>query len=101
MLWIGILLLLASIGILIFGIYISFATEGGAIGQVPVLLYALAFPLFLTMGLAYLRKAGQLRVEFPEWILWAAFPVLVVLSGFLLTKAGNAGAKHHKNKKGL
>ncbi len=99
MLWIGIFLLGVSIASLIFGLYVSFTSEGGSIGQVPVLAYAVAFPTLLTMGFVYLRMAGQLGTEFPGWILLVTFPVLVFFSGFLIIKTGNMGKRHHQRKK--
>jgi hypothetical protein len=99
MLWIGIFLLVVSVASLIWGLYISFASEGGSIGQVPVLLYAVAFPTLFTMALVYLRKAGQMEAGFPGWVLWVMFPILVFVSGSLIVKAGNMGRRHHQKEK--
>jgi hypothetical protein len=99
MFWIGIFLVIVSIASLIFGLYVSFTSEGGSIGQIPVLAYAVAFPVLLTMALGYLRMAGQLGAELPGWILWVAFPGLVFLSGFLIIKAGNMGKRRHQRRK--
>jgi hypothetical protein len=99
MLWVGIVIVVLAIVSLLFGLYESFISEGGVLGQAPVLIYAVAFPMFLTMAFMFLRAAGQTWAKFPGWILWVAFPVLVFLSGFLIIEAGKIGKWYHQRKK--
>jgi hypothetical protein len=99
MLWVGIVLMVLSFASLAFGLWESFISEGGAIGQVPVLMHAVAFPLLLTMAVRYLRAGGQSWADFPVWILVVAFPVLVLLSGFLIAMVGNMGERYHRRKR--
>jgi hypothetical protein len=99
MAWIGIMFLVIAIASFVFGLYVSFCSEGGAIGQVPVLADAVMFPILLTLSFVYLRRAGFVWAKFPVWILLAAFPVIVFLSGILIVQVGNLGERYHRRKK--
>ena len=99
MTWIGITILAIAIASFLVGLYVSFCSEGGAIGQVPVLADAIAFPVLLTMAFLHFRWAGFAWAQFPGWTLWATFPVLVVLSGILIMQFGRLGVRYHQREK--
>jgi hypothetical protein len=96
--WIGYILLILAICEFCFGLFDSFTSEAGGIGQVPVLMHAVAFPLFLSISVAYLRPSASM---IPTWSILVGFPILAFLDGFLIQKIGALGKafhERHKNK---
>jgi hypothetical protein len=94
--WIGYILLVVAIFEFCFGLFDSFTSEAGAIGQVPVLMHALAFPLFLSISVAYLRPSSSV---IPTWSILIGFLILVFLDGFLIQKIGALGKAFHERQK--
>jgi hypothetical protein len=84
---------LAAVG-LPWSLWISFQTEAGSIGQVPVMAYAISLPLLAFLGLLLLHRVH------PGWsIHWlayaAGFPVAIFLVGGLICAAGSIGRRYH------
>ena len=87
---------IASAGVL-WALWISFDTEGGSIGQIPVLAYAVGLPLMQFLGLAIFDRAHP-QWEVHWWVYIAGFPIAVILVGWLIYVAGKFGARYHKNR---
>ncbi len=96
MAWIGYILLALAVLDFFFGLFESFTSEAGGIGQVPVLMHAVAFPLFLCVSAAYLRPSPSM---IPTWSILLGFPILVFLDRFLIQKTGALGKAFHKRQK--
>lgn len=94
--WIGYILLVVAIFEFCFGLFESFTSEAGAIGQVPVLMHAVAFPLFFSIAVAYLLPSPSM---IPTWSILVGFPILVFLDGFLIQKMGALGKAFHERQK--
>ena len=96
---IGYLLLAFAAVAFAFGLYVSFTSEGGTLGQVPVLLHALMFPLLLTVALFCLYTARVAWAALPIRFVVLGFPVCLVLAGFLIIQAGHFGRYWHRRQK--
>jgi hypothetical protein len=93
--FVGYALLAVAVLEFAFGLYVSFTSEGGSLGQVPVLAHAIAFPLLLTMALLCFHTVRVGWFRFPIGVVLLGFPVGVVLDGFLIIKAGQFGRSCH------
>ena len=82
---------------LIFGLYISFDTEGGAIGMVPVLGYAVTAPLFGLLGYATLWF-GTMGALPSGWTMLVGFPTGAFGVGWLIERMGRLGEQAHRRR---
>jgi hypothetical protein len=89
-----------SLGALLFflgGLRISYETEAGAIGQVPVLIYAVGPPLIAVIGLVVLDRG----LSWPGWPWWAyALIGLAVIypASVTISKVGQWGERRHREQ---
>jgi protein-S-isoprenylcysteine O-methyltransferase Ste14 len=83
-----------TVASLAFALWVSFDTEGGAIGQTPVLAYAVAVPLLATFALLFFDRAYP-NWSVPWWACFAGFPIVVGLVGWLISAAGSIGERTH------
>lgn len=72
----------------------SFDTEEGASGQVPVMAYAVAVPLLAAFALAFVDRASP-DWSLPWWAYLTGFSIAVSLVGGLIAAAGNLGERAH------
>lgn len=79
------------------GLRVSFDTEGGAIGMVPVLSHAFMAPLCFTFALSVLRLLRP-EVALPLWAVLVGFPLEVVLVGWTIALAGKRGEIAHRRR---
>jgi NADH:ubiquinone oxidoreductase subunit 6 (subunit J) len=84
---------------LVFALWLSFDTEEGAIGQVPVLAYAVAVPLSAIFTVSLVDRASP-QWSAPWWGYLAGFLVAVVLTGWLISTAGIPGQRAHRRRDG-
>ncbi len=97
MIIVGVLLACLSVASFGFAVWISVDTEGGAVGQVPVMAHAIGVPvLALVSALTFARA-------WPAWSLpasadVAAFMLAVVAVGGLLHMAGRLGRRMHQRR---
>ena len=98
-----ILIVLATL-MFAFKVYVSYDTEGGVIGMVPVLDGAIFPPAAALIGLAILQR-GQTRVPHPsltlgDWLLGGlSLIVPFIIAAFIIVLAGKIGAKMHNRRK--
>ena len=91
-----VLICLAGIGFL-WALWVSFDTEGGAIGQTPVLAYAVSVPLLGFLGL-YIFDRAHPQWSVPWWVYLGGFLLVVILVGWLISVAGRLGERHHDRR---
>ena len=80
-------------------LYVSFDTEGGAIGMVPILDGAIAPPIAAWIGLHLIQKGSG----WPGWPWWGfvlGWLATVVATGWLLLRVGRFGERYHRNRCG-
>ncbi len=94
MLVVGLVLAFLTLVVWAFGLHVSFTSEGGAIGMVPVLAYAVAVPIFGVLTALVLRVA--LHWHMPSWLLLIGFPVAVAAVGWTIVIAGRMGERAHR-----
>lgn len=96
MLILGIIVLLGAVLALLFDLRTSYRTQGGRIGQVPVVAAAaIQVPLLFILGLWLIDTAVVHAWLVPWWsylLLWAA---LVITVGWLTIKVGKFGQSRH------
>jgi hypothetical protein len=76
-------------------LYVSFDTEGGSLGMVPILDGAVIAPSFCWFGLWMLERVGCWS-GLPLWGYGGAWVVSVVVAGCLLELSGKVGARYHR-----
>lgn len=92
---IGSVISLVAILLFLGGLFISYETEGGAIGQVPVLVYAVAPPVFAVVGLAMIDRG----LDWPGWPWWAyalVWLAMICPAGVAISKVGAWGERRHR-----
>lgn len=97
---------LLTFAYLVFALYVSFDTEGGSIGMVPVFLHALGVPMagllcVFSLEAVFLMDARSAQPSLPEWPVpgWAyavGFVAAVVAVGSLIHVSGWLGARFHR-----
>ena len=85
-------MLLGALLAFLFGLRTSYETEGGSIGQVPVLVWAVAPPLLAAMGLAMIDRG----VVWPWWAYAVIWPGLIYPAGVAIIKVGAWGEQRHR-----
>ena len=94
---IGAIMLFAAPLFFLVGLRISYETEAGAIGQVPVLIYAVAPPLAAAMGLAMIDRG----LDWPGWPWWAYALIWlapIYPAGIAINRVGEWGARRHREE---
>ena len=86
-----------TLACLAFALWVSFDTEAGAIGQTPVLAYAVAVPLLATFSLLFFDRAYP-NWSVPWWAYFAGFPIVAILVGWLISAAGRIGERTHSRR---
>jgi hypothetical protein len=92
---VGCFFLTAGLLYLALKLRVSFDTEGGSLGMVPVLDGAVFPPLFVWFGLGIIQRG----CGWPGWPWWAfalGWLVSVVVAGWLLARVGESGKQHHQ-----
>jgi hypothetical protein len=77
------------------GLRISYETEAGSLGQVPVLAYAVGPPFLAVAGLAMV-DSGLGWPGAPWWAYPLAWLSLMYLAGVAIIKVGEWGARRHR-----
>jgi hypothetical protein len=79
----------------LFGLRVSYETEAGSLGQVPVLVWAVAPPLMAMFGLALIQHG----LGWPGWPWWA-YPLIglapIYPAGIAINKVSQWGARRHR-----
>ena len=91
----GIIALILAILFFLGGLRISYETEAGAIGQVPVLIWAVAPPLAVAIGLAMIDRG----LDWPGWPWWAyalTWLALIYPAGIAVNRVGDWGERRHR-----
>lgn len=94
MLYAGCFFLMAGVLWLVLKLSVSFDTECGAIGMVPVLDGAIGPPLFGWLGLGLINQV-QGWPGFPWWGYPIGWLLSVIASGWALGWAGQRGKQYH------
>jgi hypothetical protein len=76
-------------------LYISFDTEGGSLGMVPILDSAVIAPTFFWAGVGMLERGGG-WAGWPLWAYAAAWIASVIGAECLLEGVGRIGARWHR-----
>ena len=71
-------------------LWVSFDSKGGAEGQVPVLIHGVGLPLIGLSGLAIVDITSP-EWSLPAWGYVLAFPISVVLLGWVICRVGELG----------
>jgi hypothetical protein len=77
------------------GLRISYETEAGSIGQVPVLVWAVAPPLIAVFGLILIHRG----LGWPGWPWWAYALIWlapIYPAGIAINKVGQWGERRHR-----
>lgn len=93
--WVGLVFVGISLLIFIFKLYVSYDTEGGSIGMVPVLDGAVFSPLFATYGLFMWGFAK--RVGMGDWIYFAFWLFTTLFAFWAICYAGKRGERGNRN----
>lgn len=75
-------------------VYLSFTTEGGTIGQVPVLDGAVLPPFFALIGLSMVEQTSGWP-GLPGWCYCLGGVVGTVAGSFIIVRAGRWGRRYH------
>ena len=95
----GVGLLLGGLVIFVVKLGVSFTSEGGAEGGMPILDAAFFGPTFCWIGIAVLDRRC---VGWPGWPVWGyllAWLLSVLLAGYALYKVGRFGEYWHQRGK--
>lgn len=91
----GYLLVCAALGHFVYGLRVSYRTNGGAIGQLPMVLYAFPPTIFLMLAGGVLSPYLDGLRAMPGWPLVIGFPLMIFGNAWLLFRVGrknpNAG----------
>ncbi len=89
---IGLVIVAVAIAFYAFDLYVSYDTEGGSIGMVPVLVGAVAPPMLAALGSLYLMRGV------PGRGLWAIalYVVMVPLAYWGIDAIGQRGRRDHE-----
>lgn len=91
----GCVFMVAGILYLILKLQVSYDTEGGVHGMVPIHDASLFAPLFIWFGLGVIQRASG----WPGWPWWGfvlGWLMSVVVAGWLLYRVGERGRRYHE-----
>jgi hypothetical protein len=85
------------VGWLLLKLHVSFDTEAGRLGMVPVLDGAVIAPTFACVGVFLLDLSSQ-RFALPFWALLVAWVLSVFAAGWAIILVGNLGSWYHRKQ---
>ncbi|MDH3474876.1 MAG: hypothetical protein OEM59_14435 [Rhodospirillales bacterium] len=91
----GALMSLGALLAFLFGLRVSYQTEAGSLGQVPVLVWAVAPPPMAMIGLVLIHHG----LGWPGWPWWTYFLVglgPIYPAGIAINKVGRWRARRHR-----
>jgi hypothetical protein len=96
---IAIFFTILTFGFWALGLYLSYDTEGGAIGMAPVLGYAVVVPLAGAIAAVFVRTAYP-SLALPTWAIIMGAVLAVPLVGWTISVAGRLGRRRRQAQQG-
>lgn len=92
--WFGLLFVVLAVLLFVGKLQVSYTTNGGSLGMVPVLDGAVFPPIFATFGLVMFKFAERIGIE--EWFYFAFWVIATLLAFWAIGYAGKLGERHDR-----